>query len=137
LEIGVAIIDRTIRGASGNATAENVALVGGNTQALGRTLYSTYVFPFEIVSLVLTVGVIGAIVLALPERLGEKIQRRGTISLGHARGVDFALPEGPAGESDMPGSRESEEQEAATAGYSRELIMTSDPDQYTTIGRRK
>ena len=137
LEIGVAIIDRTIRGASSNATAENVALVGGNTQALGRALYSTYVFPFEIASLVLTVGVIGAIVLAMPERLGERLQRRGTISLGHARGVDFALPEGPEGESDMPGSRESEEQEAATAGYSRELIMTRDPDQYTTIVRRK
>jgi len=65
------------------------------------------------------------------------MHRRGTISLGHARGVDFALPAGPAGESDIPGSRESEEIEAATAGYSRELIMTSDPDQYTTISRRK
>jgi len=137
LEIGIAIIDRTIKGASSNATAENIALVGGNTQALGRSLYSHYVFPFEIASLVLTVGVIGAIVLAMPERLGERMHRRGTISLGHARGVDFALPAGPAGESDIPGSRESEEIEAATAGYSRELIMTSDPDQYTTISRRK
>ena len=138
LEIGIAIIDRTIRGASGNATAENIAAVGGNTQALGRTLYSTYVFPFEIASLVLTVGVIGAIVLAMPERLGLRItQRRGTISLGHARGVDFALPAGPEGESAMPGSREAEEIEAATAGYSRTLIMTKDPDAYTTIGRRK
>ena len=138
LEIGIAIIDRTIRGASGNATAENIAAAGGNTQALGRTLYSTYVFPFEIASLVLTVGVIGAIVLAMPERLGLRIpQRRGTISLGHARGVDFALPAGPEGESAMPGSREAEEIEAATAGYSRTLIMTKDPDAYTTIGRRK
>src|SRR5688572_3898699 len=73
LEIGIAIIDRSVKGVSGNATAENVALVGGNTQALGRTLYSTYVFPFEIASLVLTVGVIGAIVLAMPERLGTRI----------------------------------------------------------------
>jgi NADH-quinone oxidoreductase subunit J len=137
LEIGIAIIDRSVKGVSGNATAENVALVGGNTQALGRTLYSTYVFPFEIASLVLTVGVIGAIVLAMPERLGTRIvQRRGTISLAHARGVDFALPAGPEGESEMPGSREAEELEAATSGYSRNLIMTKDPDAYTRIEKR-
>ncbi|MCC6791504.1 MAG: NADH-quinone oxidoreductase subunit J [Thermomicrobiales bacterium] len=137
LEIGVAIIDRTVRGAEGNATPANVEAVGGNVQALGRTLYSTYVFPFEVASLVLTVGVIGAIVLAMPERLGARIaQRRGTISLGHARGVDYALPAGPEGETVIPGSKESEEREAATAGYGRDLIMVRDPDQYTAVGRR-
>jgi NADH-quinone oxidoreductase subunit J len=136
LEIGVAIIDRTVRGAEGNATPENVAAVGGNVQALGRTLYSTYVFPFEVASLVLTVGVIGAIVLAMPERLAGKIvQRRGTISLGHARGVDYALPAGPEGESVIPGSQASEERESATAGFGRDLIMVRDPDQYTGAGR--
>jgi NADH-quinone oxidoreductase subunit J len=138
LEIGVAIVDRTVKGVAGNATAANIEQIGGNSQALGRTLYSSYVFPFEIASLVLTVGVIGAIVLAMPERLGEKVRRRqGTISLGHARGVDYALPIGPAGETEIPGSRESEEVEAASAGYGRQLIMTSDPDNYTTIGRRR
>jgi hypothetical protein len=136
--MGIAIIDRTIKGAAGNATPENVAQVGGNVQALGRTLYSTYIFPFEIASLVLTVGVIGAIVLAMPERLGERIgRRRGTISLGHPRGVDYALPEGPDGETRIPGSTLAEEVEAATTGYGRDLIMTSDPDQYTSIGRRR
>lgn len=138
LEVGIAILDRTVTGVRGNATPENVALVGGNTQALGRTLYSTYVFPFELASLVLTVGVIGAIVLALPERLGARLgTRRGTISLGHARGVDYALPAGPEGETEMPGSRQSEEREAATAGFGRELIMVRDPDQHTSIGRRR
>lgn len=137
LEVGVAIIDRTVHGVSGNATPENVAQVGGNVQALGRTLYSTYIFPFELASLVLTVGVIGAIVLAMPERLGEKIvRRRGTISLSHARGVDAALPPGPVGETQIPGSRSAEEAEAATAGYGRDLIMVRDPDQYTTVGQR-
>lgn len=137
LEVGVAIIDRTVRGAQGNATPANVEAVGGNVQALGRTLYSTYIFPFELASLVLTVGVIGAIVLAMPERLGERIvRRRGTISLSHTRGVDFALPAGPEGESLIPGSRESEEAEVASSGFGRDLIMVRDPDQYTTIGRR-
>ena len=44
-----------------------MAAVGGNAQAVGRVLYSQYLLPFEVVSLVLTVGVIGAIVLALPD----------------------------------------------------------------------
>jgi NADH-quinone oxidoreductase subunit J len=69
LEVAVAVLGRTISGTSGNATPENIALVGGNTQALGRSLYTDYLLPFEVASLVLTVGVIGAIVLAMPERL--------------------------------------------------------------------
>ncbi len=35
-----------------------------NTLAIGKTLYSTYLFPFEVASLVLLVAMIGAIVLA-------------------------------------------------------------------------
>lgn len=137
LEIGIAVIDRTVRGAQGNATPENVARVGGNVEALGRTLYSDYIFPFELASLVLTVGVIGAIVLAMPERLGERIvRRRGTISLGHARGVDYALPAGPEGESAIPGSQTVHDAEVAGAAYGRDLIMVRDPDQYTSVGRR-
>ncbi|HEX9741228.1 MAG TPA: NADH-quinone oxidoreductase subunit J [Nitrospiraceae bacterium] len=36
----------------------------GNTEAIGEVLYSTYVFPFEVASLILLVAMIGAIVLA-------------------------------------------------------------------------
>lgn len=36
----------------------------GNTEAIGAVLYSTYVFPFEVASLILLVAMIGAIVLA-------------------------------------------------------------------------
>ncbi len=36
----------------------------GNTQALGFELFSTYLLPFEVISLVLLLAVIGAIVLA-------------------------------------------------------------------------
>jgi NADH-quinone oxidoreductase subunit J len=38
--------------------------VEGNTEALGDVLYSTYLFPFEVASLILLVAMIGAIVLA-------------------------------------------------------------------------
>jgi NADH-quinone oxidoreductase subunit J len=43
--------------------AETVEAVG-NTEAIGEVLYSTYLFPFEVASLILLVAMIGAIVLA-------------------------------------------------------------------------
>ena len=45
------------------AAAPSAAAVG-NTEAIGEVLYSTYVFPFEVASLILLVAMIGAIVLA-------------------------------------------------------------------------
>jgi NADH-quinone oxidoreductase subunit J len=36
----------------------------GNTETIGEVLYSTYLFPFEIASLILLVAMIGAIILA-------------------------------------------------------------------------
>jgi NADH-quinone oxidoreductase subunit J len=36
----------------------------GNTEALGDVLYTTYLFPFEVASLILLVAMIGAIMLA-------------------------------------------------------------------------
>lgn len=40
------------------------AIAADNTLAIGQTLFSTYLFPFEVASLVLLVAMIGAIVLA-------------------------------------------------------------------------
>lgn len=134
LEVGLAVATRTVVGAPGNATPDLVALVGGNTQALGNVLFSQYMLVFEVVSLVLLVGVIGAIVLALPERLGERVGRRqATISLGHPRGTDLALPARPAGEAPIPTATEQAAAEALDA--TRELILVRDPDRYTTVGR--
>jgi NADH-quinone oxidoreductase subunit J len=136
LEVGVAIIDRTVVGVQGTATPDiiNSPAVGGNTQALGRTLYTQYLLPFEVVSLVLTVGVIGAIVLALPERLGERI---GTISLGHPRGTDYALPTGPVEEVPIPGSARDEAVMAGPPEYGRELIMVRDAEEQPVVGPRR
>jgi NADH-quinone oxidoreductase subunit J len=44
-----------------------VLAVGGNVQALGQTLYTQFLFPFEIASLILLMAVVGAIVLARKE----------------------------------------------------------------------
>jgi NADH-quinone oxidoreductase subunit J len=40
------------------------AAAADNTMAIGETLYSTYLFPFEVASLILLVAMIGAIILA-------------------------------------------------------------------------
>lgn len=47
---------------------------GHNTQALGRVLFTQYLFPFEVASLVLLVALIGAVVLTLRERKDVKRQ---------------------------------------------------------------
>jgi NADH-quinone oxidoreductase subunit J len=133
LEVGAAIATRTVIGQQGFAR-ELAEDRGGNVQALGLVLYFDYLLPFEIVSLVLLVGIIGAIVLALPERLGEQDRpRRATISLGHPRGVDPALPAGPAAET--PVVTAEERRESAALEATRELIMVRDPDAYTRVGR--
>jgi NADH-quinone oxidoreductase subunit J len=56
-------------------TIQGTAVEGsGNTEALGDVLYSTYLFPFEVASLVLLVAMIGAIVLAKKDLGGESLQ---------------------------------------------------------------
>jgi NADH-quinone oxidoreductase subunit J len=138
LEVGAAILSRAIVGTPFSnppiglpATPEYIAREGGSTQAIGNLLYSQYLLPFEVVSLVLTVGIIGAIVLALPERLGERL---GTISLGHPRGTDIALPEGPSTAS--PTTR-ADERATAALEATREIILVKDPDLYTRVGSRE
>ena len=44
----------------------------GNTEALGDVLYSTYLFPFEVASLLLLVAMIGAIILAKKDLVSEQ-----------------------------------------------------------------
>ena len=131
LEVGAAIANRAITGTTGNATPENIVFVGGSTQALGNVLFTQYLLPFEVVSLVLLIGVVGAIVLALPERLGERL---GTISLGHPRGTDIALPEGPS--TAAPITR-ADQQATGALEATREIILVRDPDLYTRVGGRE
>ncbi|MBF0183652.1 MAG: NADH-quinone oxidoreductase subunit J [Magnetococcales bacterium] len=54
-----------------------------NTLAIGRTLYTQYLYPFELASLILLVALIGAVVLTLRER--KKVMRRQVISQQIAR----------------------------------------------------
>ena len=93
----------------------------------GNLLFTQTLLPFEVVSLVLLIGVVGAIVLALPERLGERLA---TISLGHPRGTDMALPEGP---SDRGAHHPRRQQATGALEATREIILVRDPDLYTGV----
>jgi NADH-quinone oxidoreductase subunit J len=135
LEIGAAITARAIQGAPGQATREEVEAVGGNTQALGRVLYDDNLLAFIAISLVLTVAVIGAIVLALPERARgvNKSRSTGTISLGHPVGADgtpLALPL-VRGESPIAPAQPGD---LRPVGAERRILLVSDPDAYTEVG---
>ncbi len=46
-----------------------------NTEALGRVLYTTYVYPFEIAAAILLVAIVAAISLTMRRRAGTKHQR--------------------------------------------------------------
>jgi NADH-quinone oxidoreductase subunit J len=60
--IGTLVFDGTIQGAPGTATPEQIAQVG-QTQAVGAALFTEYLLPFELASVLLLVGMIGAVVL--------------------------------------------------------------------------
>ncbi|MCA1669643.1 MAG: NADH-quinone oxidoreductase subunit J, partial [Thermomicrobia bacterium] len=95
LEILAVILSTVPLGAGGTFTPDAIAAVGGNTQALGRSLYSDFLVPFEIASLVLLVGAIGAIVLARPDDTLARDREIGslfTISLGHPQEAQSRRP---------------------------------------------
>jgi NADH-quinone oxidoreductase subunit J len=70
LVVGAWVIDPQIVKAPVAAIPANIS----NTEALGRVLYTQYVYYFQAAGLVLLVAMIGAIVLTLRERVGIKRQ---------------------------------------------------------------
>jgi len=56
-------IDKLIQGPVGQYTIEAIR-AETNSKVLGRVLYTDYLFPFEIASLILLIAIVGAMVLA-------------------------------------------------------------------------
>jgi NADH-quinone oxidoreductase subunit J len=116
----------------GQYTLEQVTQLCGNTQILGRVLYSDFLLPFEAASLVLLVAVVAAIVLGIPERIIAigPLRHTSTISLGHPRGTDLIeaatrahVPAVDAPDLDEPGVVDTER--VVTAGTGRAGIATA------------
>ncbi len=62
-EVLLILMRSTFSTEPGDYTVEKINALG-STQAVGRVLYTTYLFPFEVASFILLVAMIGAIVLA-------------------------------------------------------------------------
>jgi NADH-quinone oxidoreductase subunit J len=54
--------------------APAASATGSNTQALGELLYTKYLYPFELASVLLLVAIVAAIVLTMRHRAGLKAQ---------------------------------------------------------------
>jgi NADH-quinone oxidoreductase subunit J len=52
---------------SPNDTVQFGSWTGGTTQAIGRALFTTYLLPFEITSVLILIAIVGAVVLAQKE----------------------------------------------------------------------
>lgn len=64
----VASVGRALTGSESRGLAAVNEAAGGNVAQIGRELFTTYLFPFELTSALLIVAAIGAIVLAFSER---------------------------------------------------------------------
>jgi NADH-quinone oxidoreductase subunit J len=62
--VGVKVLE-SLSGES--ITTSSILDVTGNTQAIGKLLYTQYALPFEVTSLLLLVAIVGAIVMAKKE----------------------------------------------------------------------
>ena len=59
----VAIVAGSVSALRGPYDLEGINAVGGSVQAVGRVLFTDYLLPFEVVSLLLIVALVGAVVL--------------------------------------------------------------------------
>jgi len=62
-QVGFAVVAGSMSTAQGPYTLDRINDVGGSVQAVGRVLFTDYLLPFEVTSLLLVVALVGAVVL--------------------------------------------------------------------------
>ena len=86
---GVALVEMLVAywgtgaAADGGALAPPVWAQTGNTQAIGVLLYTKYLFPFEIASVILLVAMVGAITLGKRSRKAKEVAATNGSANGH------------------------------------------------------
>jgi len=88
-----AAVGDTVGGTTFVYSTTEVARLGGNVQALGQTLYTQFLFPFEVASLILLLAVIGSIVLARKEEPADVEDMHTSIGISLARRTGANLPQ--------------------------------------------
>lgn len=105
----------TVGGGGLGVNVDQTPVTGGHPALLGKELYSTYLYPFEIASLILLIAAIGAIVIARRE-LDHDTGEGGKTKIGRGISLSGALPGSPQ---DLESRKEDELLEAAD----RKLVM--------------
>ncbi len=65
--VGTAVFENSVNGAQGDLTQESVAQYG-QTQVIAASLFTDYLLPFQLVAVLLSVGVVGVVWLAQHQR---------------------------------------------------------------------
>jgi NADH-quinone oxidoreductase subunit J len=60
----VSFKNSAITGTHGNLPEAQVSALGGNTQVISELMFSEYILPFELTSVLLLVGIVGAVAIA-------------------------------------------------------------------------
>ena len=69
IALAIEVVVLTVQGSfSRPVTGMAGGIFAGNTEAVGTSLYTTFLFPFELASLILLVAIFGAVVLARREK---------------------------------------------------------------------
>ena len=66
-ELGMVLLPRFASLSKEGPLASQLAEWGGNSEVIGRLLYTDYILAFELVSIILLVAIVGAVVLAISQ----------------------------------------------------------------------
>ncbi len=120
---GIGLAD--VRGPNGERLSPTT---GGHPALLGKELYSTYLFPFEVASLILLIAAIGAIVIAR-RSIEHDAGEGGPSRIGRGISLTSALPDSPQY---VEGIKRDEEL-AATAKTSRDARLAAAAERKLTM----
>ncbi len=76
--IGILLARGQETGVTGELTSERIAAAGGNTYAVGMVLFTRYLWPFELASMLILLAVVASVVIAQKKKDGDepKAKRR-------------------------------------------------------------
>lgn len=62
----------------GDLTPEAITAAGGNTYAVGMVLFTKYLWPFELASILILLAMIASVMIAKKEKISQIVRKRGT-----------------------------------------------------------
>lgn len=82
IAIGVMLGSGQETGVTGELTPDRIAAAGGNTYAVGMVLFTRYLWPFELASILILLAVVASVVIAQKRKDGEESQPKRRVAHG-------------------------------------------------------